>query len=482
MDFQKMLEGLVGGGFDPTELIKPKKNGPPMGQLLPSQTAMQELGQGADDFIKFDASKYTPIAQHDTAAATGAESSRSFGQGGGGMSAAKGAGMGLLQGVQDAVKPNAWITPPPADSSIRDNAIQSVLAQPPPMQMGQYDPYGMQGFAYGGTFRPEDGIVQIGTEKAIVDEDGTVHVIPGTPEDQAKAAVAEELIDVNRQMEQPVAQGNPNDLLMNAPEEYGLNQTIQGGQPDYAQLMSASNGGYQPQNDPESLESLYGNLGKIQNEKGSPWRDAGFGALQGVANWLNKTNNPIQNYSDMQKARKSRPVLTKIGIIEGQKKREQDEAYNKARVDTIYADDARQREDMERKRTANDRSYEIRRDTLDWKKEDKEKYYELEDVKIKAKEKNDLRTYEIADRKQKELERHNKATEGQSANRTNTTFKLGQLRIAAQKELKIMQEAAKNGRQAEVLAARERLAKIKADKDALDGAPAPEFYGPVVTP
>jgi len=104
------------------------------------------------------------------------------------MSAAAGAGQGVLQGIADATKPNPWITPPPEAPSIRDQYIQNALQPPPPMELGQQDYYG--GMAYGGTI-PYGGEAQVGDEQVYVDDTGA-HVTPNpneTPEERAKKQV-----------------------------------------------------------------------------------------------------------------------------------------------------------------------------------------------------------------------------------------------------------------------------------------------------
>jgi hypothetical protein len=152
-----------------------------------------------------------------------------------------------------------------------------------------------------------------------------------------------------------------------------------------------------------------------QDQKPNKWKEAGYGALQGLQNWVNHTNKPIESYNDIRIARKNAPILAKIGAIEHQDKLQQEKDWNQTRIKTTLEDDARQRDNLARQTTRDERNYEIKTKTLDWKKDDRDRYYELENVKIEAKAKNDERTYKLAEQKQKELERHNGVTEKQQA-------------------------------------------------------------------
>jgi len=349
-NIEALLEQFAGGDVDPTALIKRKKNAPPMGSLLPSQAALSDMAEGAGHAMAEIGSRESSTPDTPPAALASQ---------GGGTSAAAGAGMGLLQGIQNAVRPAPWQTPPPSQSAARDNAIQSVLAQPPPMQisgLNRFNPYGMEedeysigrGLAYGGEI--DDGeIVRVGNEWVKKTRDGRVFVIPNDdPAVRAQDALAErpeiaaivgdEPIDLSRFT--PIANPEPqtgaeSSRMADVPNQTGVAPTPQG-QPNMGDLMGTQI--------PDVEGNLYRQLFDIQNEKGSKWKDAGFGMLQGLNNYLNRTNAPIQSYSEMRKAQKAQPILNKIGMIEGRKQR--DLATKKAHAD-IYADitnaDARKR-------------------------------------------------------------------------------------------------------------------------------------------
>lgn len=346
-DFQKMLESFIGGEFNPTKLLAKQKNSPQMGSLLPSETALGEVGKGASHAM---ASMMGGASDQSAQIASAGDLAP---QGGGAGGAGMGALMGAMKGVQEAVKPNPWITPPPSSSNgIRETTIANVMQQPPPMQISgiqnDWTPYGDEeidfyqqqnnmrgGFAYGGLI-PFGGMGQVGNEKVYVDEEGA-HVIsnPETaPEDAAvEYANNPQYMPLNVS-DQPMTGAEssrmqpPMGSLLSLPDSDAPSQQTDGAQAMVDAYLAQPSTSEQPNlgglvgGQPDELGGLYDQYQKIQEEKGSPWRDAGYGALQGVANWLNKTNNPIQSYSDMRKAQKSKPILSKIGMIEGRQNRD----------------------------------------------------------------------------------------------------------------------------------------------------------------
>jgi len=518
-NFESFLASLASGDEpDVSQLVRKKKNAPPPMTLLPSEQAMSDMHEGA-----------TAAMSHEA------------GGGAGAMAAA--AGGGLLKGIEKAtqnVQPTLQV-PFTQGNPIRDAAIGTAIAQPPPMQLGnEYDqmwrsgsdaPY--RGLAYGGEI--DDGeIVRVGNEWVKKTKDGRTYVIPNpSPDVQAQDADKERvpytppggmerfqrfsgqepIVPTDSGRTPPPMSIGDNE----ATEPAGQTEASEGErvvlQPrsvtdpdvitkamDSAQALDRSRLGSPPPmqvSDPNDINSLYAQYAQNLGQKPNKWKEAGYGALQGAANFLTHQNNPIQSYNDVRIGRKNAPILAKIGAIEHQQEFKGKQAHEKALTDTIYADDLRQRDELLRKRDKDAAVGEYQTNLINLGKEkaDNIKAYrdQIIDLKTRGADQNDARI-KILQKRIDEQVRHNKVTEGQGGKKIDNSFKLGQLRIAAQKELKLIQEAGADRRQGEriedynkrqqsAIDARERLLKIKLQADGLMAPDTePEVYGPPTQP
>lgn len=146
------------------------------------------------------------------------------------------------------------------------------------------------------------------------------------------------------------------------------------------------------------------------------------------------------------------------------------EAEKLGRIQDRETDNARLGEKAKNDAEIAKRKVDLQEQTLDWKKEDRDRYFELEDIKQKAKDSNNERMYNLAVKRQLELERNNKATEaGRNARAQMSQTgqdRRAQLNNAAKSELERFKAAQKSGDMAAQAAAREALAKLKAELDA----------------
>ena len=346
-DIESFLQALIGGETD----IQPRRP-----KLLPSQSALSDIGDGM-------------MAAHEMGhTAPPIKRPPLF------RNAAKGGLMGGLQGLSEITKAQPMQPMQDFGNPIRDQAIQNAIYNPMMMQHGGYLPPGYSAIVGDGTDDPN------AMEGIYANPDGGVEVTP-----------------------------NP-DIV--EPRDTPITSTPQS-RPLIPLITKEQWGESQQQSDPEveALKKLYGQLVQNQQEKPSKWKDMGYGALQGAANWFNHSNQPIQSYSQMRTERKNAPIIAQIGAIEHQRKERADLAWRRAQEVNVLDQPVSREEERLRKIRKDNRDYDIKVNTLDWKKEDRDRYYELEDIKQKALERKDQNTYDVADRKEKELERHNKASE-----------------------------------------------------------------------
>lgn len=186
---------------------------------------------------------------------------------------------------------------------------------------------------------------------------------------------------------------------------------------------------------------------------------AGGGAIGGTFD--RHFDNKIQ---DQNKLKQLYPAYERLFETE---KGINDEKRKKDSAESILRD---RESDNKRLQEKSDRDYEMKTRTLDWKKEDRDRYYDLEDVKQKARERKDEATFKMAERKQAEIEKNNVANresrEKIAGLNQDGQDRRTQARIEAQKAITDLQEAQKNGRQAEIIAARERLVQLRKEAKA----------------
>lgn len=157
-----------------------------------------------------------------------------------------------------------------------------------------------------------------------------------SPADQAIAPVSvmSEVPGVQRARDFVTARENeppPMDLGQGsgrmAPEQYGLAQTedqmVMPSAPGMPETSQISGTVRNPTPD-EELDLEERNLidaGQIV--KKSPWKNAWFGALQGLRNGLNNTNEPVVSWDEMKRDKRVAPIAAKVGMLRDQKKRRQ---------------------------------------------------------------------------------------------------------------------------------------------------------------
>lgn len=218
-------------------------------------------------------------------------------------------------------------------------------------------------------------------------------------------------------------------------------------------------------------------------EKKSWWKDALYKGAVIASNMFNPQNQlPVVGLGRAQKTRDiGRAAETFAPMRQLEEQRQADER-NQSVIQDRQADNQRLQQRDQQRADMEARTIDLKERTQSWKQEDRDKYYEWERVKQTAKQSNDDRTYELAVRKQTEIERNNVASEAGKTQRTQMmvdgqaqrqqsqqTFTAQQnaIRMQMQKEIKNFEEANKNQRQAEANAARERLAKLKAEYEGL---------------
>jgi hypothetical protein len=220
----------------------------------------------------------------------------------------------------------------------------------------------------------------------------------------------------------------------------------------------------------ELLPKLLNDRANLREEKPPGWQQAAYLGLQAVANYFNGTNNPIVPLAQARMQEKMGAIDRRIAPLEQARqykhqRKVEDQTYRKGEsvIENTRVDNQRMQDDLERKRIADDRKYEIQVRTADWKEEDKKKYWEWEDVKLKARERKDAATAAMAERKQDEIERSNKAKEGIQRKAEAGRGNRQQIAIEARKSLAEYNKAAAEGRQKDAQAHRERMAQLKAE-------------------
>lgn len=360
-NLQPLLQHLAMGGEPEDHLIRPlirrEKNAAPTKQLLPSQMAMADMHEGASDAVKQNGA-------------------------GGFNGLGKDALMGGLQGLATATQAQPMQPMQTFSNPIRDLTIANVTEP-------------MRGLRYGGEV--QDGetvrVGEDGEETVTKTADGRVIV---NPEQAMKAGIRPDWTSVLNSPTTPM----PN----------GIEQTDQPVQQTQGRTPLINNG-------TDDLDVLYNDLAKIQTEKGSKWKDAGFGALQGVLNYVNHTNQPIQSYSEMKKAQKAAPILNKIGMLEHRDKLQQEKDWTNTRIATTIEDDLRQREDLKRKLdkdAATVKYWERKADTADFKAATAADLIALRDKWATSKDVNDKRRLDLVE---KEMENRNIRSDKDRASR-----------------------------------------------------------------
>lgn len=154
-------------------------------------------------------------------------------------------------------------------------------------------------------------------------------------------------------------------------------------------------------------------------------------------------------------------------------KAEQDRQYRQAQTDTIYADDKRQRDDLERKATkdaAQIKYWERKADQGDWKLINDEKLMELRDKWAESKDVNDKRRLDLVEKEmtyrnvRSKLDRESR--ERLAGWRESGLNRRQQLASEARQLLTQFQEAQRNNRAEEQRALQERLTEIKIEAQA----------------
>lgn len=356
-------------------------------------------------------------------------------------------GMGALKGLSDYSQKEQPPQIQPMQmygNPIRDNAIAKTMMP-------------MRGLRYG-------GIVQDG-ETVIVGEDGQ-ETVTKTPDGQVVV--------------------NPTET----PMPNGIDQTIGGGRGGGISAAPAPsvNPNGSAQQDP--LNELYSQVIQNSQQKPNAWKDFGFGALQGLNNFLNNSNAPIQSYNDVRIARKNAPILSQIRAIEGQRGEQRKAEYEVARTKEIF--NKNEDRDLDRQfrydKLEIDKEYKGNLVTLGKQKADDVKVYReaIIDLKNQGVRQGDERIKALNKRIDETI-RHNQATESQQKineegrNSRNTELITGrkeiaaaqigsqmqrqQISIQAQKTLKEMELASKSGNLERAAQLKADLAKLKAQYD-----------------
>ena len=178
------------------------------------------------------------------------------------------------------------------------------------------------------------------------------------------------------------------------------------------------------QQGPNDEEYIQNQLYKDMEVKSSPWKDLGAALIQAGNNHFNNKNEPIRTWGEIQRDKRVAPLAAKLALVRDAKKARMDAETNAARLGlinqqakTIPIDDELKALDIERKRTADDRKYEIQTRTQTWKEADRAEYWKQEEIKQEAIRRKDTATVRLAEARQKELERHNLVTERQGDKR-----------------------------------------------------------------
>ena len=210
-------------------------------------------------------------------------------------------------------------------------------------------------------------------------------------------------------------------------------------------------------------------------KKKDAWKDALYKGAVIFSNMMNPQNQmPVVG---LGRAQKNRDVARARGMYEQEREldiaRQQDEGRRVQRENTIE-DNRRQREDLERKVRADEarREYWNRKaDQGDLKLANDAELIELRDKWAASKDANDKRRLDLVEKemenRQKRAEEDRKLRLDLAGIRESGLDRRTQIEIQAKKELQAIRDAAAAGRQAEAAAARERLAKLKTELEAL---------------
>jgi hypothetical protein len=413
----KGLTSDKGGGAMNMEVIPKKKNAPPVIEMTPSQTAASDVVKGAGTAVAMGQpilSPSTPIQQ-----------------GGAGVVMRAPAGEPVTpQGDDDRPMANnpQWLyenNPYRAENGGPGNSFgpwrgpsrDEMEAKSFPSFMGR------RGLRYGGEVQDGETVEvgEAGKELVTKMPDGRVVVTP-----------QEEVVNVNQQVA-PNPSGTP------APLSADVMMQMQN--PQYSEqenVALTTNRGADVTADrppamslPDTVQQGPNDEGYLQNEllknmevKSSPWKDFGAALIQAGNNHFNNKNEPIRTWGEIQRDKRVAPLAAKLALVRDAKKTRMDAEINAARLGlinqqakTIPIDDELKAIDIERKRTADDRKYEIQTRTQTWKEADRAEYWKQEEIKQEAIRRKDTATIKLAEARQKELERHNLVTEGQGDKR-----------------------------------------------------------------
>lgn len=210
-------------------------------------------------------------------------------------------------------------------------------------------------------------------------------------------------------------------------------------------------------------------------KKKDAWKDALYKGAVIFSNMMNPQNQmPVVG---LGRAQKNRDVARARGIYEQEREldiaRQQDEGRRVQRENTIE-DNRRQREDLERKQRKTDADIENAKGIL----ADKTRGRDLQERSIRSLENyreyliengvkmTDARIKQI-DERLKDYDEDRKLRLDLAGMRESGQNRRQQIEIQAKKELQAIRDAAAAGRQTEAAAARERLARLKTELEAL---------------
>ncbi len=340
MDFANLFGSLLTGSsqsdaspWGDMMVGRRKPNQPPTQQLLPSEQGVADMHEGM-------AGAHEAIHSAD---AMGASDE-------GGVTAAQGIGS-ALKGLGKSLSGNS--------------------APIQPMQMYGRNPLAEQLANSGG--RPlvkmygQGGRLQPGILNLVGDKNG--QFIPGVtegivgnqviPSDQTQQLLQDKGSQEQRLgspvPENPVTTPMPNGVQQTENASYQLSPDNPTGEvgstsPGQQSLLNQQVGA----STADTEEGLQAQLLDKMTIKPSPWKDLGAGLVQAADNFFNHKNEPIKSYGEIKRDREIKPILGKLGVMQSINKGKDDAAWNKARIDNIYADNAANLEKIKAGKSAKD--------------------------------------------------------------------------------------------------------------------------------
>jgi hypothetical protein len=315
LDYRSMLGGLMSSaagdlGFP----IQPRqKNAPPTKELLPSQVAMGDIGDGVTAAHEAIHTNNTPTGPSPTQMTIGS----ALGQ----------TGQALLN--QPVLRPTNPVQQYGKNPVAQQLAMGSMLQQPVKMYArgGDLDPNAINVVGEQGPEAIVNGqVIPLGHEAGqhiaqqpvqppnyptymdlapVADENGNSPEVPQSAQGVPTGTL-------NQPVDTQGSQGQTTQAPMNTPEQNGLAQTENSPfsmqlSPNYQNLLKQK---------AENSADMQQVLQAHSHEH--PWKDVGAALIQGGNNFFNRQNNPIQSWNQLRVNQQIQPYAAKDALINAQ--------------------------------------------------------------------------------------------------------------------------------------------------------------------